>query len=115
MHTLLAQFEKTPINFRNAAQNLGLPGFNTGTPADNFGNLVARVMNVVMAFALLLVLLYLVWGAIEWMTAGGEKGKIETARNKITNAMIGIIILSGTLAIFKFIQYLLGIEIISFI
>lgn len=115
MNTLLVQFEKTPINFRNAARNLGLPGFNTGTAADNFGTLVARIMNVVMAAALLLVLFYLVWGAIEWLTAGGEKGKTETARNKITNAVIGIVILSGTLAIFKFVQYLLGVEIITFI
>ncbi len=92
-----------------------MPGFKSGTAANNFGNLVAGIMNVVMALSLLLVLLYLVWGAIEWITAGGEKGKIETARNKITNAMIGIIILSGILAIFKFVQYLLGVEIITFI
>lgn len=111
----LVQFNKVPIDFRGAAQRIGLPGYESGTAADNFGNLIARLMNVVMALSLLLVLFYLVIGSVEWITSGGEKGKTENARNKITNAMIGIIILSGVLAIFKFVQYLLGVEIITFI
>lgn len=115
MNIPLAQFKQNPLDFRKTAKDMKLSIYEDGTPADNFGNLIARLMNVVMVFALLMVLLYLVWGAIEWITAGGEKGKIDAARNKMTNALIGIIILSGTLAIFKFVQYLLGVEIITFV
>ncbi len=111
----LAAFEKTQINIRDAASTLDLPGYSdSGTPADNFGNLIARVMNIVMAAALLLVLFYLVTGAVDWISSAGEKSKTEAARNKMTNAIIGIIVLSATLAIFKFVQYLLGVEIITF-
>jgi hypothetical protein len=50
----------------------------------------------------LMVLIYFAWGAIDWIAAGGDKGKIETARNKITNAIIGIIVLVSSFTIIGF-------------
>lgn len=52
------------------------------------------------------VLLYFIWGAIDWITAGGDSGKIEKARNKITQAIIGMVILVGSFAIIGFISTL---------
>jgi hypothetical protein len=40
-------------------------------------------------------------GAISWITSGGDKGKIEDARNKITAAVIGILILASAWALFN--------------
>jgi hypothetical protein len=51
-------------------------------------------------------LLYFIWGAIDWITAGGDSGKIEKARNKITQAIIGMVILVGSFAIIGFISTL---------
>jgi len=68
-----------------------------------------------MTIAALLVFIYLLWGAIGWITAGGDKGKIETARNKITTAVIGVVVLASVVAIFKVLQLVLGIEVLTFI
>jgi hypothetical protein len=38
-------------------------------------------------------------GGIEWITSGGDKGKTESARNKITAAVIGLVILAASWAI----------------
>ena len=80
----------------------------------NFAGLLTRTMGFVMAIAALIVLIYLIWGAMEWITSGGDKGKLENARNKITQSLIGIIVLSAVTALFMLIQQFLGIKVINF-
>lgn len=50
----------------------------------------------------LIVLVYFAWGSIEWITSGGDKGKVEAARMKMTNAAVGIIILVSSFTIIGF-------------
>ena len=64
--------------------------------------------------AALLVLFYLIWGGIEWITAGGDKGKVEKARNRITQAIIGLIVLAASTAILSLVQGFLGVTLINF-
>lgn len=54
----------------------------------------------------LLVVLYFLWGAIEWISAGGEQAKIGKARDKMTQAVIGMIVLVGTFTIVGLISQL---------
>jgi hypothetical protein len=35
---------------------------------------------------------YLIWGGVEWMTAGGSPEKVKTGREKILYAVLGIVI-----------------------
>lgn len=73
---------------------------NTGTGyASDIGTVINAVLRFVMVIAALLVFLYLIWGGIEWITSGGDKGKTESARNKITAAVIGLIVLAASYAI----------------
>lgn len=50
----------------------------------------------------LMVIIYFLWGAIEWITAGGDSGKVGKARDKITQAVIGLVILVGSFVIIAF-------------
>ena len=65
----------------------------------SFETLWSRLLQFVMAIGLLMVFLYLIWGGIDWITSGGDKGKTEGARNKITAAVIGLIVLAAAYAI----------------
>lgn len=76
--------------------------------ANNLGNILTGILSFVMVIAALLVLFYLILGGIEWITSGGDKGKTESARNKITAAVIGIIILAAAFAITQVIVRFLG-------
>ena len=76
--------------------------------ATNFGNLLNGVLSFVMVIAALLVFLYLIWGGIEWITSGGDKGKTESARNKITSAVIGLIVVAASYAILTLALNFLG-------
>ena len=72
------------------------------------GVLINKALNFVMVLGALLVFLYLIWGGIEWITSGGDKGKTESARNKITSAIIGLIVLAASWAILGLVLNFLG-------
>lgn len=78
--------------------------------ANSIGALITALLNFVMLIAALLVFLYLIWGGIEWITSGGDKSKTESARNKITAAIIGLIVLAASYAILQLALNFLGFE-----
>lgn len=79
----------------------------TGFAAD-LGQVINSVLSFVLVIAALLVLMYLIMGGIEWITSGGDKGKTEGARNKITAAVIGLVVLAAAFAIFTLVVKFLG-------
>lgn len=105
------------IDLRGQGQGI-LPYAETVAGEGGGGQAVANVfsalLGAIMLVAAVLVLLYLIWGAFEWITSGGDSGKTEKARSKITAAIIGIILMSSTIAIFMLIQNLLGVNLVRF-
>ena len=76
--------------------------------ANNFGTMFSSILNVVMLVAALLVFAYMIWGGIEWITSGGDKTKAESARNKLTSAVIGLVIVAASYAIVTLVVQFLG-------
>lgn len=74
----------------------------------DIGTLLSGLLNIVIIIAALLVFVYLILGGIEWITSGGDKGKTESARNKITSAIIGLIVLAASWAILTIVLNFLG-------
>jgi len=102
------------LDLAGAANKADLPGAVSSDPQENFGTLLGGLMGGIMVIAAIMVLIFLLWGAIEWITSGGDKGKTEAARNKITQAILGLIVLAATTAIFMILQSFLGICVLSF-
>ena len=97
------------LDIAKEAVNQKTPGATNLTSADaGFGKLMSGLMSFIMTIGTILVLVYLLWGSIEWITSGGDKGKVETARTKITNAVIGLIVLGASTAILVLVQNFLG-------
>ena len=76
--------------------------------ATNFGTMFSSILNVVMLVAALLVFAYMIWGGVEWITSGGDKSKAESARNKLTSAIIGLVIIAASYAIITLVVQFLG-------
>lgn len=74
----------------------------TGAPTDA-GTFIGGAINIFLTIAGITMFIYLLWGAIDWITSGGEKEKISKAQGKLTNAIIGIIIVVAALALFNLI------------
>ena len=71
------------------------------TLQSSFGSIIGNAIQIVYTLAAILLLAYLLWGGIDWITAGGDKGKVETAVAKIRNALIGLVIVASSWAIFR--------------
>jgi hypothetical protein len=76
--------------------------------ATSFGGMMNGIISFVMVIAAVLVFFYLIWGGIEWITSGGDKGKTESARNKITSAVIGLIVIAASYAVLTLALNFLG-------
>lgn len=72
--------------------------------------LIASLINGAILLSALAVLLYLILGGFQWLTSGGDKGKTESARNKITSSLIGLLIVIASWAIFNLILQFFGIN-----
>src|SRR5258708_33904593 len=93
MLTLIAQEITNPVVTR----------FGSGAPNVAFANIVVMVWKTAITLGGLALLVMLILGGFEWITAGGEKGKIEAARERITQSMIGLLVLLGTVALSIFV------------
>lgn len=103
------------LDIAGEAQNQGLQGADLHGASDGgFGVWFANIMTATMTLAAVLVFTFMIWGAIEWITSGGDKNKIEGGRNKISNAMIGLIILAASTALFLVVEEFLNINVLTF-
>src|SRR5689334_2727176 len=76
------------------AQNIGIVKPEEAKITD-IGRLVSTGVSVTIIIAGILVFIFLVWGGLEWLTSGGDKGKTENARNRITAALVGLAIIAA--------------------
>jgi hypothetical protein len=73
----------------------------TGNVNDSMGKLIGTGIQLFFFVAGLATLLYLLWGAFDWISSNGEKEKITKAQNKITSAAIGLILVVVVLVVFN--------------
>lgn len=104
------------MSAQNVFAQVTKPDFSTvdtneaGFRIDDLGTLLQGVLNLVLFIAALLVFAYLIWGGVQWITSGGDKGKTEEARNKITAAIVGIAVIAAAYAVFRIVLYVVGVE-----
>lgn len=104
-HAVMAQAAKPTLSgFDDTA------AASAGFRIQDLGLLFQRVLNLIMIIAALLVFGYMIWGGVQWITSGGDKGKTEEARNKITSAVIGLAVLAASYALFRVVLYFLGLN-----
>jgi len=87
-----------------------LKTFGYGEGADIIAQLIANFLKITFSVVGLILLAMLLWGGIQWLTAGGDKEKIAKAQGRITSALIGFIIFMSVFAIINFIAPALGLE-----
>lgn len=69
-------------------------------PVSDLGSLISLVLRIFFIIVGFFVLIYLFIGAFEVITSGGDKEKLSKAQNKITNAIVGLILVIAAIAVF---------------
>ena len=75
--------------------------------------LIVRLWRTSIILGSLTLLIYSLWGGLEWITAQGEQEKLKSAKAKITNGIMGLAILVMLFAILTFVGYLFGFDLLD--
>ncbi len=77
------------------------PGSQWGkNPIEGIGTFIIFLIQMFLIIAAIAALFYMLWGAFDWINSGGDPDNIAKARQKITHAVIGIILTVAVLGIF---------------
>lgn len=77
----------------------------------NLGNIVGNLFILATFVAALFFFIQVVMGGISWINAGGDPKSLDSARGRITNAVIGIILVIAAFVITLILTTALGINI----
>ncbi len=80
------------------------------SPIGSLGKLVQIGAGAILTIGGLAFLMYLLLGGFHWITAGGDKGKVEAAREMITQGIIGLAVLASVFAVYGVILRYVGVR-----
>lgn len=72
--------------------------------------LLTNIIALFYSLAAVVLIFMLVWGAWDWLTAEGDKEKLESAKKKIINAIIGIMLFAVAFAIISVLGQFTGFK-----
>lgn len=75
-----------------APGGLNIPTGNAIT-LNEVENIIIRIANWLMIIGVVIAVLFLAWGGIKWITAGGDPKKADEAKGIIKNGIIGLVVL----------------------
>ncbi len=101
------------------AQQIIINPTGTGTPIaisgplvgiDKLTDLINVVINMVLfPLAGVIVFFILIWGGYDLLMSQGEAEKIQAGKNKITTAIIGLVLLVVSYLITRIVGYIFGV------
>lgn len=95
------------------AQTLNVPP-PVNIPANiSLGNVISAVVGILLLISAIAAFLYLILGGLQWITSGGDKTGMEAARNKITAAIVGLIIVAAAWAIMMLVGQFVGVNFLN--
>jgi hypothetical protein len=91
---------------------------NTNGEFSNLQNIkpsgfIRAAISILLGVAGVAAFIFLLWGGLSWILAGGDKDGTEKARKRITAALVGLAIVFSAYALIFIIRALFGIDIIG--
>src|SRR5258708_25535409 len=79
-------------NVNPCGPNIGQFSTLCGINQSSIPTVVSTAITIILVAAVLIALFFLIWGGIRWILSGGDKAKVESARNTIIAAIVGLVI-----------------------
>ncbi|MBI4029511.1 MAG: hypothetical protein HY376_04070 [Candidatus Blackburnbacteria bacterium] len=104
----------TPVAAQDAAKiNIGTGAPSTTVANLTIGAIVSTAIKILVVVAAVLFFFWLVLGGIKWITSGGDKNKTEEARQQITSALVGLVVVFSAWAIAQLIKILFDVDLFN--
>ena len=79
-------------------------------PFKNLADVFGFLINVVLGVGIAVTIIFLILGGIQYITARGDQKAAGAARESLTNAVIGFIVVIGAFTIRTILLSMLGLE-----
>ncbi|MFC1653707.1 hypothetical protein ACFL1M_02570 [Patescibacteria group bacterium] len=103
MFTLIAQITNPVVD----------PSIGSGDGGQAVATVMAGLFRTLIMLGGLALFLYTMMGGLSWITASGDKTKIEVAKERIQNGIIGMAIMVAVVALSIFLSDVFGFEILN--
>lgn len=97
----------------NPALGTRLSSMLVNMPDFFFKDLISRAIGLIFVIGAVSFFFMFLWGAVSWILSGGDKAHVESAKGRITNALVGFVLMVMTFAIVTLIEKFFGINILS--
>lgn len=98
MHMLVTTFERQAISLKEL--------LGGGDPANlelnSFSNTIVTLTNWAIGLSGTVALIYMLWGGLTYLTAGGDDGKTQKGKETITWSVVGFLVIVGAYALVKY-------------
>ena len=99
--------------FTNPVVGDTLIGLESGDSTGFINTFLPKFIGLLFIFGGLAFFFMFIWGAVERILSGGDKAGVESSKNKMTSALIGLVLMIAVFAVVKVIEALFGVNILS--
>lgn len=104
----LGPFQAPTAAFAPDPTQPGISAFST--PLVKF---LSNFLGFITGLAGIMFLIYLIFAGLSWVTAGGDKGRVESAKQQMTNAALGLVVVIAAYSIAGIVGAVLGLDILN--
>ncbi len=87
--------------------------FGINTAMEKFASGFSAIVGFLTVVGGLWFIIQLIIGALQWVGSGGDKASLQGAQQKITNALVGLIIVVAAVTIIKVIGIFLDFDLLN--
>lgn len=107
----------TPINV-GSITGIGDFGFENkvideATVKTQFGTFLSTIITTLTVVGGLAFVIFFTMGGLKWLTAGGDKTKVEEAKTQMTQGVIGLVAIVAGLFVVGLVGGILGIDFLN--
>lgn len=104
----------TPFSLRPITGfSSGITALSGADPVHRFAAVISGIIAILTIFAGLAFLTYFVIGALTWITSGGQPDQLTKAKNQMSTALVGLIVVILTIPIAYIVSALTGLDILN--
>jgi TRAP-type C4-dicarboxylate transport system permease small subunit len=89
------------------------PAIQNLSGVDFFATFLPKAVGLILVIGVVVFFFMLLVGGVQWISSGGDKAALESARGKLSNALIGLVILLASFAVIKLVEGFFGVDILQ--
>ena len=95
----MASFKLAQFTDYVESAGAGAYGSSASVPSSNIFTIIGDLIGVVLSFLGVILLILMIYAGFLWMTARGDSKQVQTAKDILRNAIIGMIIVLASYAL----------------